>query len=126
MSRSEIVKKLKIYFDDNRQDLLDVCRQINAYDGSMDFCDTYDICEIGDIMKSEDLVMAIIYGDVENAIDPVRFDDLGHLESVDEYDLADEAMDYINEATDVLVSNRDEYGITVSGEVEDILNDVEG
>lgn len=96
-------EKAKQYLQENTSELLQACRDANGYNGQFDFCDYYeDIEEVCDFMSGYELARAIIYGDVTNVIEPVRFNAYGNLENVTEYDLEQEALDYIDELLDFI------------------------
>lgn len=91
------------YLKENTSELLQACREANGYNGGFEFCNYYeDIEEVCDFMNSYELARAIIYGDVTNVIDPVRFNAYGNLETVTEYELEQEALDYIEELLDFI------------------------
>lgn len=85
------------YLKENTSELLQACRDANSYNGGFEFCDAYDIDEVYSFMPPEELARAIIYGDVTNIVDPVRFNAYGNLETVNEYELEQEALDYIED-----------------------------
>lgn len=112
-------EKATEYLQENTSELLQACREANSYNGQFDFCDYYeDIEEVCDFMSGYELARAIIYGDVTNVIEPVRFNAYGNLENVTEYDLEQEALDYIDELLDFI----EEYPEEISnGELLEIL-----
>lgn len=89
------------------EELLQLYRECNSYDGYFDFCDIWDIEELCNCYNNDcyKLVISIIYGNVRNVIDYVRFDGYGNLESVDDYDLKQDCYDYIEDLTDWLIDN---------------------
>lgn len=96
-------EKATEYLQENTSELLRACIEANGYNGQFDFCNYYeDIEEVCDFMSGYELARAIIYGDVTNVIDPVRFNGYGNLESVTEYELEQEALDYIDELLDFI------------------------
>lgn len=91
------------YLEENTSELLQACREANSYNGGFEFCDCYeDIEEVCDFMNGYELARAIIYGDVTNVVDPVRFNAYGNLETVNEYELEQEALDYIEDLLDFI------------------------
>lgn len=101
------------------EDLLSLIREANSWDGYFDFADVYDIEELADTMDAYDLARAIIYGDVDNIIQQVRFNGYGNLETVYDVDLYSECRDYIDDLIDWLECNSgcidlDCYGIEVA------------
>ena len=95
-------EKATQYLQENTNELLQACRDANSYNGGFEFCDAYDIDEVCSFMSGYDLARAIIYGDVTNIVDPVRFNAYGNLETVNEYELEQEALDYIEELLDFI------------------------
>lgn len=86
-----------------------------------DFCDYYeDIEEVCDFMSGYELARAIIYGDVTNVVDPVRFNAYGNLENVTEYELEQEALDYIEDLLDFMKQHPNEI------DNDDLLEILEG
>ena len=100
--KSEIIERLKDY---NGKDLLSICREACSWDGSFDFADAYDIEDLCSMMSAYDVARSIIYGDVTNVNDMVRFNAYGNLENVSEWDLEEEARDNIDEIADWLMDN---------------------
>lgn len=114
-------EKATQYLQENTSELLQACREANSYNGQFDFCNYYeDIEEVCDFMSGYELARAIIYGDVTNVIEPVRFNAYGNLENVTEYDLEQEALDYIDELLDFI----EEYPEEISN--SELLEILEG
>ena len=114
-------EKATEYLQENTSELLQACREANSHNGQFDFCDYYeDIEEVCDFMSGYELARAIIYGDVTNVIEPVRFNAYGNLENVTEYDLEQEALDYIDELLDFI----EEYPEEISN--SELLEILEG
>lgn len=108
--------QLKHLSDEN---LLSLFREANSWDGSFDFCDTYDIDDLVSMMKPTDLVAAIIYGDVTNNVDDVRFNAYGNLETITSCELYDECRYYLDDLVDWIDLEGDNidlecYGIEVA------------
>lgn len=120
------VEKLKEYFTDNPEELLSVCLQINSYDGSMDDLDSWDLEELCDKgpLSSYEIARAIIYGDVKDTDNPVKFNGYENLETVTEEDLMETAEDYLDDAVDILINRKKQYGIVLDpfGELQEILD----
>lgn len=98
----EILARLNDY---NDADLLSICREARSWDGSFDFVDAFDIEDLCEMLPAYDVARSIIYGDVTNVNDMVRFNAYGNLESVCEWDLEREARDSIDEIADWLMDN---------------------
>lgn len=100
---NEIVNRLNDY---EKSDLLCIYREATCYDASFEFANTFDIDELTYIFgNTSNLVHAIIYGNVTNVVDEVRFDEWGNLESVTEQELYDECKDYVEELAEWLMDN---------------------
>ena len=102
MVETRIAAELQEMTDD---DLRQVYYEAQAWDGSFDFLDTYDIEDIADMLSGYELARAIIYGDVTNICEPVRFNGYGNLENVSEWEIDSEAQDNIPELAYWLVDN---------------------
>ena len=102
ITRNKLVTQLDELSDD---DLLCIYTSAMQWDGSFDFVDTMDIYEAVECMKRDDIVNTIVYGNVTNVMDPVRFDGYGNLESVSEYDLMKECRDELDELAEWLLDN---------------------
>ena len=103
--KTKTMEEIRNYLLENPSERLEICKQINSYDGSMDFTNIAYIEELAETMNAYELARAIIYGDVNNIDGLVRFNGYGNLESVDEYDLESESKDYIEE----IINHIDEY-----------------
>jgi len=78
-------------------ELLAVFQCANSYDGCFDWCDAFDIEEVVEMMDKYEIARSIIYGNVTNICEPVRFNGCGNLENVSVYQLYDEAHDNVSE-----------------------------
>lgn len=106
--KAEIVERLNDY---NDADLLFICREANSYDGSFDDLWAFDAEDVGVYVNTDDaygFMCRIVFGNVENVNDMLRFNAYGNLESVNEWDLEDEARDQIDEIADWLMDNWNE------------------
>lgn len=100
---NEIIDRLRDY---RNSDLLCLYREANAYDGSFEFANTFDVSDLACIFSNiNDLVHAIVYGDVTSIVDEVRLDECGNLENVTEETLYDECGDYIKKLAKWLMDN---------------------
>lgn len=103
--KNEIVERLNDY---EGKDLLNICRDANSWDGSFDFCDAFEADYIDDYlcdMKPYDIMCRVVFGNVENVNNMLRFDAYGNLESVHEWDLEKECEENIDEIADWLMDN---------------------
>lgn len=98
---------LKLYIENNLSDddLLKLFRAYNGYFGDYEFCDTWDLEELCFSYGTYDIARKIIFGNVNNIVDDVRFDENGNLESIDNYDLYDEMYDYLGDLCNDLLNN---------------------
>lgn len=113
--KNEIIERLKDY---NGKDLLSICREAHSWNGSFDFADVFDIEDLCSMMSAYDVARSIIYGDVTNVNDMVRFNAYGNLENVSEWDLEEEARDNIDEIADWLMDNYDQTYSLYSDDAE--------
>ena len=99
-------QEIRNYLLENSSKRLELCKQINCFNNSMDFADTTTIQELAETMDTYELARAIIYGEVNSIEDDVRFNAYMNLESVTTYDLEGESEDYIDE----IIEHIDDYG----------------
>ena len=111
------------WLEENVEERLEICRNINSYDGSMDWADSWDLEEIASFTDSYELARAIIYGNVTNVNENVRYNGYGNLENVSDYDLEKESENYISEIIDFIESNGFSY--LCCDELEEIYNENE-
>lgn len=97
----DINEKLKELLSEDTDLLVDITRSLNAWHGGWDFVDTYDLEDLCSMYENGyEVVRAVIWGDVENVYDNVRFDGYGNLESVTEYDVIDDCLADIDSIID--------------------------
>ena len=121
--REETRELMKTWLEENAEERLNICKSINSYDGSMDWADSFDLEELASWTNAYDLARAIIYGNVTNVNDEVRYNGYGNLESVDSYDLEKESADYIEEIIDFIDSNG--FSDVDCDELEEIFDESE-
>lgn len=103
--KAEIAERLNDY---NDADLLSICREACSWDGSFEDLYAFDAEDVGVYVDTSDaygFMCRIVFGNVENVNDMLRFDAYGNLESVCEWDLEKEARDQIDEIADWLMDN---------------------
>ena len=101
--KAEIESRLMDYLND---DLLRLFRDANSWDGYFDFADAFDIEDLCSMVDDKyELVRSVIYGDVTNVNDMVRYNAYGNLESVSEWDLKKECQDSICDMAGWLMDN---------------------
>jgi len=88
--KSRLCRQLDELSDD---DLIGIYRSAMQYDGSFDFVDTFDLEDLAAMTDTYEFGRSIIYGNVANVMDPVRYDGYGNLESVSTCTLTDECRD---------------------------------
>ena len=114
-------KKILEQLDEmNDGDLAAMVYDINRYDGSFEFVDAYELEELASMMDAYELARAIIYGNVTNVCEYVRFNGYGNLENVSEYDIVDDCrtdIEYIAEWIERNYDNDyidfDSYGLNI-------------
>ena len=121
--REETRELMKTWLEENAEERLNICKSINSYDDSMDWSDSFDLEELASWTNAYDLARAIIYGNVTNVNDEVRYNEYGNLESVDSYDLEKESADYIEEIIDFIDSNG--FSDVDCDELEEIFDESE-
>lgn len=110
--------------------LLSLFQECNSWDGYFDFVNTWDIEDLGSCMDTYEIVRAVIYGDVRNVVDNVRFNAYGNLETVTDYQLYNECHDYIEDLINWLLNDSChidlDYYIDVDGLEEDEDEEAQG
>ena len=99
-------QEIRNYLLENSSKRLELCKEINCFNNSMDFTDTTTIQKLAETMDAYTLAGAIIYGDVKNLDLPVKFDGYENLKSIYPYDLEDESESYIDE----IIEHIEDYG----------------
>lgn len=119
---NEKLLKERIEELDNKE-LLALFRECNGWNGSFEFCKVWDIEELSGYIDTYKMARAIIYGNVTNVVDNVRFNGYGNLETVTDYDLYNECEDNKDELIEWLLDNSYnidlDYYIDVDGLEED-------
>lgn len=122
------MKKVKAYLLDNMEELKDVVREANSWNGALDHLDYqpndedfFNAYFEGNAMGA---VRAAVYGDYNYTNDYVRFDGYGNLKSVSEYDLEEELKDNMDEIMDALESNLPH--LTLSDELTALIHEAMG
>ena len=97
------------------------------YGGGWEFVDTWDLEELCACYDNHyEVVRAVIYGNVTNCMDDVRYDGYGNLESVTEYDVIDDCLadiDYIID--DFLNTPQVMREYSDNSDIQDILDSCE-
>jgi hypothetical protein len=113
---------MQAWLEENPEVRAEMCREINSYDGSMDFADVFDsiedaIAELG--IDAVEAARMTFFGDVDNWFNAVRIDIYGNFTDAgpdaQEY-IEEESAEYINEIIDFI----DTHGFDEFGYVNDI------
>ena len=80
--KSKTIEVIKNYLLENPEERLQICKEIDSYDGSMEFVRTTTIEELAETMDAYELARAIIYGDVDSMGADVRFNAYLNLENL--------------------------------------------
>lgn len=82
------------------ENLLTMVQEINAYNGSMENLDIFEMDMFDDIMNGfepMDIALKIYFGDFNPNDEYFRFNGYANLESLSDYDLKNELLDYEDE-----------------------------
>ena len=106
--------------------LIEMARELNAWDGSQDWAYTFDIEDADEYlgsMKPSEIIRAMFFGDIENGVSysdaQVRFNAYANLEFVSSYTLEDEAWGYRD---DIITDYRDEFG---ADKLDEAMNEMD-
>ncbi|OLF87124.1 hypothetical protein B4089_3745 [Bacillus licheniformis] len=118
------MKKVKAYLLENMEELQNVVREINTWDGSLEHLDyEYNDEEFFNVFfegKPMEAVRAVFYGDYRYMDDYVKFDGYGNLESASEYQVEKELEESIDEIMDALEINF--HNLRLSDELTALIN----
>jgi len=124
-------KAITNYLEDNISEALDLAREMNGWDGSNDWTETYDwdwLCE--DAAERgpgavDDLVRAAVYGDTYGGT--VRYDGYGNIIDGSEETLLQDAQNYlsdiINDFDDYLDASGYVTHLKISYDFQEIIDD---
>ena len=121
--KEQTYEAMKTWLEENAEERLDICKSINSYDGSMDFSDFTHIEDLAEYTDAYELARSIVYGNVTNIENPVRYNGYANLENVDEYEIEEESENYISEIIDFIDSNG--FINIYCDELEEIYNELE-
>lgn len=109
------MEKLKKYVLEN-ENLLELVRDINSYDGSLDWLDYQendkDFFDTYFYQNPDEAVRAVCYGDYKYTDEFVKFNAYGNLESCGSYELEEELKDNIEEIIERLIDLYDNLYIS--------------
>jgi hypothetical protein len=121
------IANVKAYLLDNMEELKQVVRELNSWDGSFENLESFDNDEEFFNMFFEDRPMEAVraahFGDYNYGDDFVRFNGYGNLESFNDYDLEQELKDEIDEIIDAIIEKRQH--IYLEPELEELLDEEE-
>lgn len=101
------MKKIREYLLNDEEELDYVVREINAWDGSLDWLEAYENDEEFFDMyftNTMEAVRSVCYGRYDYSDDLVRVDGYGNLESFDRWEYEQELKDYIDDIIERLLS----------------------
>ena len=118
-------EKVKRYLLDNEEELFEVVREVNCYNGSLDFLDVYEnnAENIDYLFNSPSEAVRSIYfgGHYEYSDEFIRMNAYQNLYSLNIYELKKQLKYYIDEICDALLQCYEE--IEISKELKEILED---
>lgn len=118
---------MRTWLEENPSVRADICREINSYDGSMDFTEVFE--DIEDAIETLDIdaveaARKTFFGDVDNWYNAVYIDAYGNFADAgsDAQSYIEETSeDYIDEIIDFVEDNGfDELGFADTDELEEI------
>ena len=118
---------LGAYLLANTGDCLEVIREVNSYNGTLDHLDFLymeDLDMYLDGLTPTEIANKIYYGDFNPNHDYFRFNAYANLVSYDYYEMKEEIADYIEEIVDCIIEYS--HKLDLPTEIEDILEDMEG
>lgn len=117
-------KEIKEFLVGNMEELKDAVRELNSWNGCMDYLDFYENDEEFFSMMFEgkpmEAVRAAHYGEYNYNDYYVRFNGYGNLESFSEYDLEQELKSNVDEVIENLIEHQTHVSLT--DELEELLN----
>lgn len=121
------MEEVKAYLLNNVEELKNIVRELNSWDGSFEDLDVYDNDE--DFFetffngKPMEAVRAAHFGDYSYAATYVRFNGYGNLETLDDYQYERELKEQIDEIVAALLENFSH--LSLDPELEDLLLELE-
>lgn len=117
---------IKEWLENNEDERVEICRQINCYNGSMDEFDTWEDLETyatDSGVEPAELAREIFFGDVTSWDDPVRLNVYGNLETVTDADLVSISEDYISDIIDTIEDDGFQY--ISNSDLEELYDELE-
>lgn len=116
------MEELKEYLLNNIEVLEGVVREINSWDGSLDWLDVFnndeEFFEIFYHNKTVEAVRAVCYGNYNYMDDYVRINAYGNLESCNAWEYKEELTNYIDEIIESLIEEKENLYIDDSNLIE--------
>ncbi len=120
------MEKIKNYLLEDINELMEVVREINSYNGNLDYLEAYENDEyfFDDFFTSPyDVLQKTYYGNYDFNDYYVRFDGYGNLESLSEWEYEQELRDCIDEIVENLLDIH--HSIFISGGLEELIEEYE-
>ena len=95
------------------ENLLTMVQEINAYNGSMEHLELYDMKMFDEIMSGfepMEIALKTYFGNFNPNDDYFRFNGYANLESLSDYELEDELLNYENESIEEYTRIEEEEG----------------
>ena len=100
------IEKVKEYLLNNEEELLHVIQEVNCYNGSLPWLDYFDNDEytLNELFSSPtEALRSAYFGDYDFNKPYFKFNDYGNIESLDEYDLRNQARNCIDDIVNELL-----------------------
>ena len=124
---NKLNEKLGQFLGDNIEELKDVVRELNGWDGSLEHLDAHhndeEFFEVFFHGNPMEAVRASHYGEYEYTDDYVRFNGYGNLESLSEYEYEEELKGEIDDIIELLIEKRSH--LHLSDELEELFEESE-
>lgn len=119
------MEELKNYLKENLEDLKDLVRDINSWNGQLENLDYWenneDFLETFYNGRLDELARAINYGDYNYIDDYIIINAYGNLETITEYEFINLLIDNIDEIVDAAIENIEELNI-YNEELKKLIN----
>lgn len=120
---ADLVESIEAWLKDNMDggELLELMTNADSWDSSFDFVNVYDFEDLAKEMDAYEFGRAIVYGNVTNVTEPVRFNAYANLENVSEYTLEREARERVCDLARWLADTAIESGIDLPPALMEII-----
>lgn len=127
MTLTTLTEKIVAYFEDNAEELVEIARELNSWDGSFDEFNVHsfdeDFFEMMFAEKPYEAARATHFGEVNWSDDYIRFNGYGNLESLSDWDLEKEAKDRGEEIVEAMLENLG--NLSIPDEVQELIDEDE-